>query len=60
MPQMQDYLISAKKKIKTRVHTNFTTSTHSSQYDFKMYGLTLGPFNFHKIKEKSKHPLQCI
>jgi len=30
---------------------NFTTSSHSSQYDFSMHGLILGPFNFHERKE---------
>ena len=49
MPQTQGYLIYAKKAAFTAC--NFTTSSHSSQYDFSMHGLILGPFKFHERKE---------
>ena len=53
MPQIQEYLISLKKQNQKlhSVHVNYSASSHSSQYDFIVHGLVLGPFNFHQRKE---------
>jgi hypothetical protein len=46
------------------VHVNFTTSSHSCQYDFIMHKRMRRLFNFHETKEKkSKHAtvhLSCV